>query len=344
MKKNILIITQTVDEQDSNLGFFCGWLKEFSKQLDQVYVIANKVGEYDLPNNITVLSLGKEEGMGKFGKIINFWKYLFKYLPKVDAVFAHMCPEYIISGGWITRLYGKKIGLWYLHKSKTLKLVLANILANRIFTAHSDGYPIKSNKVVVTGHGIDLSLFVKKHEEPDNADFTLLTVGRLSASKNLLILAKSAIILKQKLSESVKLIIVGDAYLDDDKIYLEEIKKYIKENNAEDIFQFTGSVRHEKTIEYYNKADLFLNASRTGGVDKAVLEAMASGLPVITSNFAFKNILPENCVFEDDSIDDLVEKILNYRDINVTSLRDAVLKNHSLENTIEQIISNLIMI
>ena len=342
MKKNMLIVTQVVDKNDSNLGFFCGWLKEFSEQLGHVYVIANKVGEYDLPDNVTVLSLGKEKGVGRFGKIVNFWKYLFRYLPKVDGMLVHMCPEYILSGGFMARLCGKKLGLWYLHKSLTWKLVLANMLANTVFTAHSDGYPIKSSKVMVTGHGINISLFDNTSKKARNDECTILTVGRISDSKNLVILVKSAILLQQKINKKVNFLVVGEAYLGSDKKYLEDLKKYIKDESVEGMVKFIGKVPHEEIFNYYNQSDVFLNASRTGGVDKAVLEAMISGLPVITSNTAFKNILPDNCLFEDGDLDGLVEKMVKYKEIDIEVLKDIVIKKHSLENTVSQIIKKLL--
>jgi len=341
INKNLLIIAQTVDRKDSNLGFFCGWLEEFAKQLDNVYVIANKVGEYGLPKNVKVLSLGKENGAGRLKRVFKFWIYLFKYLFKTKAVFVHMCPEYIVYGGFVARLFGKKLGLWYLHKSLTWKLALANILANSIFTAHADGVPIKSSKVIVTGHGINTGPFENMGRKPDNSKFTILTVGRISKSKNLLILVKSAILLQQKLSKQVDLIIVGEPYLPEDKAYLRTLQKYIQEKNAGDRIEFVGKVYHEQIADYYKKADVFLNASDTGGVDKAVLEAMASGVPVITSNIAFKNILPNNCLFENNDLDGLMEGLSNYKEIDTKSLRAIVINNHNLKNTIKKIISNL---
>ena len=70
--KNLLIITQVVDREDSNLGFFCEWLEEFARQTDNLYVIANRVGEYDLPKNVTVVSLGKESGLGRAMRLFYF--------------------------------------------------------------------------------------------------------------------------------------------------------------------------------------------------------------------------------------------------------------------------------
>lgn len=342
MSKNLLIITQTVDKNDSNLGFFCGWITEFSKHLDNVYVIANKVGEYDLPKNVTVLSLGKESGAGRFTKIIKFWAYLLKYLPKSNGLLAHMCPEYIVYGGWIARLFGKKIGLWYLHKSVTWQLRLAAMLSNYIFTAHKDGVMLKSDKITVTGHGIDVSMFKNSVKKSTDEMLTLLTVGRLSSSKNLLILVKSAIIIRKKYNKNVRFIVVGEPYLVEDKKYLEDVKRYMHEQEADDVVQFVGKVPHPDIHKYHDQADVFLNAGRTGGVDKAVLEAMASSLPVITSNIAFKNILPESSVFSENNIDELVNKIMHYKDIDGDYLRTVVEKNHSLQRTVEKIINDIL--
>lgn len=60
MKRNLLIITQKVDIDDDLLGFMHGWILEFSKHCDKLTVICLQKGEYHLPENVKVLSLGKE--------------------------------------------------------------------------------------------------------------------------------------------------------------------------------------------------------------------------------------------------------------------------------------------
>lgn len=340
--KNLLIITQAVDKNDSNLGFFCEWLEEFAHQVDNLYVIANRVGAYNLPKNVTVVSLGKEDGAGRIMRLFGFWKYLVNFLPRAQGVLVHMCPEYVIYGGWIARLFHKKIGLWYLHRSMTWKLKLSSLLVNNIFTAHSDGIPLKSDKVVVTGHGINLDMFYfdKKEESADN--LRLLTVGRIAESKNLLFLVKFAIILQQKLDKPVEFIIIGGPYLTEDIKYLETIKQYIQEQKEEEVVDFIGTIAHKDLGEYYKKADIFLNASRTGGVDKAVLEAAASGVPVITSNPAFKNLLPAECLFMDGDMRDLEKKVMNYKNIDTEKISHIIGENHNLTNTVKKILSVII--
>ena len=63
----LLILTQKVDKNDDVLGFMHGWIAEFAKHCEKVTVIALGVGEFDLPRNVTVLSLGKDKTVGFSG-------------------------------------------------------------------------------------------------------------------------------------------------------------------------------------------------------------------------------------------------------------------------------------
>ena len=57
----LLIITQTVDINDQILGFFHRWVEEFAKHCEQITVICLEKGIHDLPQNVRVFSLGKED-------------------------------------------------------------------------------------------------------------------------------------------------------------------------------------------------------------------------------------------------------------------------------------------
>ncbi|MCD5381655.1 MAG: hypothetical protein LR008_03730, partial [Candidatus Pacebacteria bacterium] len=56
----LLIITQVLDTEHPILGFFHRWVEEFAKHCEQVHVICLQEGRHDLPDNVTVHSLGKE--------------------------------------------------------------------------------------------------------------------------------------------------------------------------------------------------------------------------------------------------------------------------------------------
>ena len=57
----------------------------------------------------------------------------------------------------------------------------------------------------------------------------------------------------------------------------------------------------------------------TGGLDKVVLESMAAGVPVITSNAAFKEYFgaySDNLTFERGNAEKLADKIMSLFDLN----------------------------
>ena len=187
----LLIITQALDTNHPILGFFHRWVEEFAKHCEYIHVIALQTGKYDVPKNVTVHSLGKEKAtqgdtmiyhsVWKIGYAMKFFTLAWKLRHEYNAVFVHMNPEYVVFAGWWWRATGKKIGLWYTHKSVDLKLRIAEFFANVVFTASEESFRLASKKVQVMGHGIDTDFF-----KPNSAtvrEAHLLSVGRLMPSK-----------------------------------------------------------------------------------------------------------------------------------------------------------------
>ncbi|MFH0803752.1 MAG: glycosyltransferase family 4 protein [Candidatus Tagabacteria bacterium] len=333
----ILVITQKVDENDDNLGFFHGWLEEFSKQTDKVLVIAQFVGAYHLPSNVEVFSLGKEKGYSEIRQLVNFWKLLFRNLSKIDAVFAHMIPMWIVLGCPLFKFYRKNVYLWYVHKSVNLWLEIAEKCIKKIFTASKESCRLKSEKIVITGHGID-SDFFKPDVQKGKRDgkFKIISAGRITAVKNIDILIEAAEILKNKKFD-FEIKVAGAPILEKDKIYFEKLENIIKEKKIEDKIIFTGAIPHKDIVEFYKRGDLFVNLSDTGSIDKAILEAMASGPLVLTSNEAFKNILPEK-YFVGKNPEEIAQKIiaLSKADFDPV-LREYVIGSHGLKKLVEKL-------
>jgi hypothetical protein len=136
----LLILTQKADINDDILGFFHRWIEEFARHCESVIVICLQKGEYDLPENVRVLSLGKERvtryALGVTNKLkylFNFYKYIWQERNNYDSVFVHMNPIYIVLGGLFWKLWNKKIILWYTHKAFNFKLRVAEKLVDKIF-------------------------------------------------------------------------------------------------------------------------------------------------------------------------------------------------------------------
>ncbi len=354
----LLIITQKIDINDDNLGFFHCWVEEFAKQCESVVVVCLQKGDYDLPGNVKVLSLGKEQEIQnskfqilnkfkiqnskfkiliKIKYIYRFYKYIWRERKNYDSVFVHMNPEYVVLGGLFWRLTRKKIGLWYTHKSVDLKLRLAEKLADIIFTASARSFRLPSNKVKIMGHGIDIEKFQIPNSKFQIPKFIIITAGRVAPVKNLHILIEAAGVLKNK-NFDFTIKIAGAPTLASGKDYFEKLKNSVKEKGLEDKIIFAGPILYKNIPKFYADGDLFVNLSNTGSIDKAVLEAMASGLLVLTSNEAFRDILPEKYLTE-KAPEQIAEKIIALsKSGKDESLRKYVSENHSLENLIGKIV------
>lgn len=325
----LLIITQKVDKNDAILGFFHRWIIEFAKQphVETVKVICLQEGESDLPQNVKVLSLGKERGAGRLARVARFYSYIVRERNNYDAVFVHMNPIYVVLGGFVWNMLDKKITLWYTHKHVDVKLKIATAFAAQIFTASPESFRLKTKKLVVVGHGIDVEEFApvarNSHER-----ISLISVGRISPTKNQLILAQA--IKKVGDVASVALSLVGGSLTSGDRAYEHKLTTYIQEEKLEDSVTLVGPVAPDTIIDWYHRADMFLNLSSTGSLDKAVLEAMACGLQILTSNEAFKNILPpENFTTNDPAT--IAEKIIALSTRPAPpQLREYVVQHHNL--------------
>jgi glycosyltransferase involved in cell wall biosynthesis len=344
----LLIITQVVDRTDPTLGFFHAWILEFAKTCEKVTVICLKKGTYDLPNNVQVLSLGKEDAISKFHYLRRFYKYIWQYRKEYDAVFVHMNPMYVILGWKIWFLLGKKISLWYTHKSVDLKLRLATFLVNMIFTASTESFRIQNKKVKIVGHGIDTILFspiIKPLSYQPSEAFKILVVGRLSSIKrNDRII--DAIIEVTKKGIVVDLVFIGEAITANDikcKMLLEERASFVHSPSA---ITFAGGKAHDAIPCYLQNSHLFVTMSDTGSLDKALLEALAIGVPVLVNNPAGVEVLLQcgytEGIFRDTEslalrIENIITEYGTYSAHALAILPPFIKKNHGLQNLIATI-------
>jgi glycosyltransferase involved in cell wall biosynthesis len=111
------------------------------------------------------------------------------------------------------------------------------------------------------------------------------------------------------------------------------------------VVSFLGAISNIETIGHYQDADLFVNLSHTGSVDKAVLEAMSCGTLVLTSNEAFQSIVGPDFMVEQNQPAKLAEKIKWVMSLPITKrqemaerLRNEVVKNHDLNNLANKIV------
>ena len=111
----------------------------------------------------------------------------------------------------------------------------------------------------------------------------IVTAGRLSEQKNQKFLIDTVGELSKEIHD-LRLIILGDGPLK------AELSDYIREAGLNEIVELVGNV--ENIEDYYAKADIFALSSLYEGVPLVILEAMAAGLPIISTDVGgIKDIL-----------------------------------------------------
>lgn len=345
----LLIITQKVDKNDENLGAFYYWFEEFAKRFEKVEIIASFVGEENLPDNVNVYSLGKEKGYGKARRILNFFLIFYGNYFKSDVVFFHMIPEFVIASSpfflflrppslkasaWRSR----KIVLWYAHKSVTWKLKFAARIVDYIFSSSEAGFRIPSKKVIFTGQAINTDIFYPS-SEINSAKLYFISIGRIASVKKLDVTIQALVNLEKSWPREWSFSIIGGPILKDDYKYLNFLKELVKKEGLEKKVNFFGPKPYSEVPSLMREHDFLVNLSETGSLDKVVLEAMASGLTVLTSTEGYKNVLPERYFLENIDPGHIAERIKLLADERRPNLnlRDIVLKNHSLKTTIDKI-------
>lgn len=108
-------------------------------------------------------------------------------------------------------------------------------------------------------------------------DRIIIFVGRLESAKNPFLLIDSFYNLL-KYDPDVKLLIVGTGNLE--KVVIEKVKKY----NLQENVKFLGVFSPDDVAELMKISDVFLMTSAFEGMPMAVLEALASGLPVVSTD------------------------------------------------------------
>ncbi len=137
--------------------------------------------------------------------------------------------------------------------------------------------------VVVIPNGINLSDYEGLSKERTRTKLSLgegekvvLFVGTLRPVKGAEYLIRAFDIVRRNES-GFKLLMVGDG---EQREFLENL---VKELDLYDIVTFVGKVPNEKVPQYLKASDVFVLPSLSEGFPNVVLEAMASGLPVVAT-------------------------------------------------------------
>jgi phosphatidylinositol alpha 1,6-mannosyltransferase len=135
-------------------------------------------------------------------------------------------------------------------------------------------------------HGVDSDLFAPAPKSTAQSDrLTLGYAGRLTAEKNVRFLVELADSLTPEMRDRVRFLIVGDGAQ----------RAWLKSRLPQST-EFTGMLRGEDLARAYREMDVFLFPSLSDTFGLVVLEAMSTGIPVVSFKVCGPNSVVEHGV------------------------------------------------
>ncbi len=288
-------------------------------------------------------------------KMIYPFIYIFNYLTfilkliyfKIDIVQVNpsLIPIPIIRDFIIlltTKLFKRKVIVFFrgwkenviiaIINNKVYKYIFVKILlkADKIFVLASSfknqliNLGIDEKKIFITTTVVDETKIIKNRFINNDPKIKFLFLGRISKLKGINEFTDAIIILFEKHQELQKKIEFNFIGHEDKKGYINYLKnklhKYIESKNV----IFWGRVEGNEKYMHYHQNDIFVFPSWSEGCPNSVLEALASGLFIISTNVgALQDIIKEHfngCFVQKNNSFDIYKKLL-YTISNIDSLR-----------------------
>lgn len=298
--KKVLIVSTT----DNMIGnFMIPHIKQMQQMGAEVHCVCNKRGfHFDLVASETGAKM-HDVYLTRFPfnpKLIKGYNAIKKLVKENGYDLIH-CMQPV--GGVMGRMVAKKFNIPCLYTAHGFHFYKGAPIQNRLIyktiekffakytdmlvTMNQEDYEASKtmkakNTYKINGIGVDLTKYKKDESFDRNEfrkslglaedDYVLVSVGELNKNKNTLMLVD---VLNKIKNEKVKYLICGEGPLK------EEYEEKIKEFGLEDRVRLLGFRRDIPNI--LNAADLYLMPSFREGLSKAMMEAMAYGLPVVGS-------------------------------------------------------------
>ena len=197
---------------------------------------------------------------------------------------------------WIDKVHSKK------EIQKQIKKIsgVISVSTENIQKSTQMGLLTDQMKTIVLPNAVDNNVFKKsdRHKErkelkiPDD-DFVIIFVGAFSERKGV-----TRVLNAIKTDSNIKAIFIGNGELP----------------SCPEQIIYHGVVAHEKIPKYLNASDVFVLPTLAEGCCNAIVEAIACGVPVISSDLPFNY----------DVLDDTCSILVDPNDIN--ALRDVIVK------------------
>jgi glycosyltransferase involved in cell wall biosynthesis len=238
--------------------------------------------------------------------------------------------KFMVSFNWFLRVFEEKM----LERSD--KVIAVSDFTRRELLQY---YKVKEDKIRVIHNGVDVNKFqpagdkrkAKKELGFNPDDIAILSVGRLYARKGLFTLIESMALVTRKF-KNAKFIIAGKGLSNE----MKKLVNYAAKLGVKDNIVFTGYFPDKKLPKLYQAADIFAFSTFYENLPFAVLEALSTGLPVVTTRVGGIPEMIEDgkngFLVEPFNSRELADRILYYLEHPAAASEMALLARKTIEN------------
>lgn len=245
-------------------------------------------------------------------EVLSYGRFDFRLFSALVKLLKEKNPDIVhthgVKANFFGRLAAKKIGIYPLVTTvhsllkydyeNPIVYRLANIMENstRRFTDYyiaisnkireqllEDG--VNDSKIGLIHHGIDTEKFAPREDESARAlsrqwgkiDGTFLVgaIGRIQAVKGFTYFIEACSKLNQKYPNTFRFVLIGEGS------QREELEKVISQEGLSDVFHFSGF--REDIDSCLRALDCYVSSSLSEGLGLSVMEALSTGVPVVTT-------------------------------------------------------------
>ncbi|WJY26415.1 glycosyltransferase [Sporosarcina trichiuri] len=237
--------------------------------------------------NIKVIYLDKKKGFD-IKVIFSLYKLFKKEKPEIIHTHRYILPYAMIAAiaakvptkvhtihniaSKETGKFQRKINYFFFKYCGVVPVAISPLVKKSVIRE----YNFSEEKVPMVYNGIDLAKCIeKKAYNDENKKISILHVGRFSEQKNHSELIENFKIICNEMP-NITLKLIGSGHLE--KTVKDKVKDLGLENNVE----FLGTKAN--VFPYLNDADIFILPSLWEGMPITLIEAMATGLPIVATN------------------------------------------------------------
>ncbi len=285
----VVFICEAVDAADPMQPTTIRWLEALAGHpaVARVTAITLRRGEHHLPAHVTVRDLGRG---GRLRRLARFW------VEAVRAARAGADCFFVYQGGHYPLLLlpfrlalGTPVYQWWAHPRVGLTTRLyARFCDDKVFTSTPGAFPVPLPKVRVVGQGIDTERFRMIPGRPKSARW--VTVGRISPVKRLDAMLRALGECNRRFGTRQGLDLYGPTPAGQDGHHA-ALEQIVREECLDGLVTFHGQVRQEQLPDILNDHPVFVHFC-DGALDKTTVEAMACGLPVLSTNACVGEVVP----------------------------------------------------